>query len=72
MRAVPGVYKATPVVQQTPRSCAPHARGERLLMLGVDLLGKDDSYFRSYGSTELEAIRRDPLAFLNSDDATSS
>ncbi|HEY2733769.1 MAG TPA: FtsX-like permease family protein, partial [Polyangiales bacterium] len=31
-----------------------------------DMLEDQDEYFRSYGSNELQAIRRDPLAFLNS------
>lgn len=67
VREVPGVYRATPVVQQIASIRDPHARGDRLLILGVDLLGKEDQYFRDYGSNELEDIRRDPLAFLNSE-----
>jgi putative ABC transport system permease protein len=66
VRGVPGVYKATPVLQQTALLRDPRARGERMLLLGVDLLGEDDEYFRAYASTELDAIKRDPLSFLNS------
>ncbi|HKP62656.1 MAG TPA: FtsX-like permease family protein [Polyangiales bacterium] len=67
VRAVPGVYRVTPVVQQAVTVRDGRAPGERLLLLGVDLLGKEDEYFRSYRSAELTAIRRDPLAFLNSE-----
>ena len=65
-RATPGVYQAAPVVQQTVTIRDPKARGERLLVLGIDMLEDQDSFFRSYGSNELSAIRNDPLAFLNS------
>lgn len=66
IRAVPGVYRATPVVQQTATIRNPGARGERLLVLGVDLLGTEDGYFREYNSRELAGIRKDALTFLNS------
>jgi putative ABC transport system permease protein len=65
-RATPGVDKAAPVVQQTVTIRDAKARSERLLVLGIDMLEDQDSYFRSYGSNELSAIRNDPLAFLNS------
>ena len=63
---VPGVYKATPIVQQTTTILNPAARGDRLLVVGVDMLGTDDAYFRDYKSSELSDIRREPLPFLNS------
>lgn len=66
VREVPGVYKLTPVMQQIVPLLAANGRRERLLLLGVDLLGNDDAYFRSYGSRELDDIRRDSLGFLNS------
>jgi putative ABC transport system permease protein len=66
IREVPGVLKAVPAVQQTATVRDPKARGERLLVLGVDMLENDDASFRSYGSAELEQIRTDPLPFLNS------
>jgi len=66
IHSVPGVYKATPVVQQTATILHPEARGDRVLILGVDLLGTEDSYFRDYNSEELEQIRKDQLQFLNS------
>jgi putative ABC transport system permease protein len=66
VREVPGIYKLTPVVQQTAALRTKRGERERLLILGVDLLGTEDSYFRSYQSEDLDAIRRDPLAFLNS------
>jgi putative ABC transport system permease protein len=66
IHATPGVYKATPVVQQPATILNEGARGDRLLMLGVDLLGTEDAYFRDYASHELSAIRKDALEFLNS------
>jgi len=66
VRAVDGVYKASPVVQQTATIGNPGLRGERVLVMGVDLLGTEDAYFRDYGSSELDAIRKDSLTFLNS------
>jgi putative ABC transport system permease protein len=65
-RAVPGVAKAVPTVQQTAVIADPRARGERLLLLGTDLLSDDDKAFRSYASAELSAIEKDPIAFLDS------
>jgi putative ABC transport system permease protein len=65
VRATEGVHKAVPVVQQTVTIRDPRARGERLLVLGVDMFEDDDESFRSYGSPELAALRRDPLPFLN-------
>ncbi|MET0387184.1 MAG: FtsX-like permease family protein [Polyangiales bacterium] len=66
VRQTPGVARAVPVLQQTVTVRDTRGRGERLLVLGVDMLENDDAAFRSYGSPELEAIRRDPLRFLNS------
>lgn len=66
VRAVDGVYKLTPVNQQIVNVRTVSGERERLLILGVDLLGGEDAYFRKYSSKELTAIRRDPLEFLNS------
>jgi putative ABC transport system permease protein len=66
VRNVPGVYTSTPVTEQVASAFGPDGKRERLLMLGVDLLGSEDAYFRSYPSQELEAIRRDQIGFLNS------
>jgi putative ABC transport system permease protein len=66
LAAVPGIAKSAPVVQQIVSLRTQQGRRERLLMLGIDMLGNDDSYFRDYQSGELEAIRRDPIEFLNS------
>jgi putative ABC transport system permease protein len=66
LRDQPGILHMTPVVQQTAALRTRSGERERLLILGVDLLGSEDSYFRSYQSAELDAIRRDPLSFLNS------
>ncbi len=65
IRAVPGVARATPVVQETALIRLPQAKGERLLIVGVDFLGEDDEHFRRYDSTELKTIKEDPIAFLN-------
>ena len=65
IRGVPGVARATPVLQETALLRLPEAKGERLLIVGVDFLGEDDEHFRRYDSTELEAIKDDPIAFLN-------
>jgi putative ABC transport system permease protein len=64
--AVPGVATISPALQQIATIHDQRARGERVLMLGVDMLGADDAYFRTYGSSDLAAIRKDPLPFLNS------
>jgi putative ABC transport system permease protein len=66
VRAVPGVAHATGVLQQIVRVEDAQAHSERLLVLGVDFLDGDDAYFRDYHSRELEALRHDPLPFLNS------
>ncbi|MDB4973553.1 MAG: transporter permease protein [Myxococcaceae bacterium] len=66
LRDVPGIHKLTPVVQQTATLRPKGGGRERMLILGVDLLGTEDQYFRSYDSKELDEIRREPLAFLNS------
>jgi putative ABC transport system permease protein len=65
VRALAAVEHATPVLQQTLTVRDPRTRGERLLLLGVDMLGDDEGHFRDYGSRELDAIRQDPLPFLN-------
>src|SRR5262245_23198137 len=66
VRAVPGVHKLTPVLEQVATIRDPRAARERLLILGVDFLGQEESYFRSYKSSDVDAIRSDPLGFLNS------
>lgn len=74
LKATPGVYKATPILQKTVRVSTqgldPEKRaqleGQYLLVLGVDFLGEDDEYFRAYGSQEVDAVKEEPLAFLNS------
>lgn len=66
VREVSGVARAVPILQQTVSVRDGKARGERILLLGVDMLSEDDAYLRDYGSAELDAIRRDPLEFLNS------
>jgi putative ABC transport system permease protein len=66
VRATPGVLKAVPVMQQTVTVRDPRAAREPILLLGVDMLDSDDDEFRRYGSSELRAIRDDPVAFLNS------
>jgi putative ABC transport system permease protein len=66
IREVPGVYKLTPVMQQIVTLQTAHGQRERLLVLGVDLLGSEDAFFRDYASKDLDAIRSDSLAFLNS------
>ena len=66
IRSQPGVAHAVPLLQQTVTVKDPNVRGERLLVLGVDMLEQEDQQFRKYGSAELDALRKDPLAFLNS------
>jgi len=66
VKASPGVLRAVPSVQQTVTVRDTRASSERLMLLGVDMLGEDDAYFRDYESGEIEEIRRDPLVFLNS------
>ena len=66
VRAVPGVYKAVPVVQQTATIVHPDAQGDRVLVLGLDLLGTDDAYFRDYQTAALTELRKRELEFLNS------
>lgn len=66
VRDVPGVHKLTPALSQTVVIGDGRAHGERLLLLGVDFLGDDDGYFRTYDSPELDAIRNNSLEFLNS------
>lgn len=73
VRAVPGVYKITPVIKETvpiatagmapARAAALH--NQQLVVLGIHFLG-DDEHFRTYRSSELDEIKRDPLVFLNS------
>lgn len=66
VKASPGVLRAVPSVQQRVTVRDARAPGERLLVLGVDMLSEDDAYFRDYDSGEVEEIRKDSLAFLNS------
>ena len=66
VKATPGVLRAVPIVQQTVTVRDKRARSERLMLLGVDMLSDDDAFFRDYDSGEVEQIRKDPLAFLNS------
>lgn len=66
VRATPGVYKSTPVMEQTSSVRGPTGVRERFLVVGVDMLGSEDSYFRSYESDVLQQLRRNPLPFLNS------
>lgn len=66
LRDVPGIYKLTPVMQQTVTLRTRQGKRERVLLLGVDVLGSEDQYFRNYASKQLDEIRRDPLVFLNS------
>lgn len=66
VRGLSGVDKAAVVLEQTVTNRDPRAHGQRLLVLGVDFVNADDDYFRSYGSSEIEEIKRDPIAFLNS------
>jgi putative ABC transport system permease protein len=66
VKATPGVLHAVPSVQQTVTVRDQRAPSERLMLIGVDMLGEDDAYFRDYDSSEVEEIRKDPLVFLNS------
>jgi putative ABC transport system permease protein len=66
VKQVDGVYKLTPLNQQIVNVRTSSGQRERLLLLGIDLLGQEDSYFRGYASPELTEIRHDPLPFLNS------
>jgi putative ABC transport system permease protein len=66
VKQVDGVYRLTPVTQQIVNLRTSAGQRERLLLLGVDLLGQEDAHFRSYASRELTEIQRDPLHFLNS------
>jgi putative ABC transport system permease protein len=64
--AVPGVAHATPVLEQTTLLHPRTGAAERMLILGVEMLGDEDRYFRTYHSADLDAIRADPIPFLNS------
>jgi putative ABC transport system permease protein len=66
--AVPGVAKRCLAVQQVTTLQDAHAQGERLLVLGIDMLDRQDEYFHTYRSKELDEIREDPLPFLNAPD----
>ena len=66
VRTTKGVYRSTPVMQQVAKVADATSRGERLLLLGVDMLGTEDEHFRQYGSGDFAQIKRDPLLFLNS------
>jgi putative ABC transport system permease protein len=65
VRAMSGVAKAAPVLQQVATLLHPRASGERLFVIGTDWLSEDDGYFRAYNSANLEQIKLDPLPFLN-------
>jgi putative ABC transport system permease protein len=66
IETVKDVHASTPVLQQTAMIHDPRGIRERILILGADFLGESDSYFRTYASTELTEIKRDPIPFLNS------
>jgi putative ABC transport system permease protein len=66
LRAVPGVQTVTPVLEQTVLLREDRARGERLLLLGLNLASSEDDAFREHNRAEYEEIDRDPLAFLDS------
>jgi putative ABC transport system permease protein len=66
VRGVAGVGKVGLVLQQVASILHPRAQGERVLVVGTDLLSADDAYFRAYASADLDEIKRDPLPFLNS------
>lgn len=66
LHEVPGVYRITPSTQQVTTALGANGKRERILVLGVDLLGSEDRYFRTYTSEELPAIQREQLSFLNS------
>lgn len=66
VKSTAGVAKSSPVIQQIATIEDPRAQGERLLVVGVDLLSEDDAYFREYQSTGLHEILSDPIPFLNS------
>ncbi len=64
-REVVGVAKAAGVVQQTVQLHG-DLGSERLLLLGLDLLGEEEEFFRGLDLREGAEIRRNPVAFLNS------
>ena len=66
VRDVPGVYTTTPITEQIASAFGPDGKRERLLVMGVDLIGSEDAYFRNYAPADMEAIRREQVAFLNS------
>lgn len=66
LREIPGVYKLTPAVQQIATLRTASEQHERVLLLGIDMLGSEDTYFRNYDSKDFEEIRADPLPFLGS------
>jgi putative ABC transport system permease protein len=65
VRSTPGVQAATRVIEQVVRVQMHDQQDERVMVLGIDLLNQQDRYFRSYEGGNLEAVFRDPIAFLN-------
>jgi putative ABC transport system permease protein len=65
VRKAPGVARASPLLQQVV-ALKTSAGIERILLLGMDLLGSDETTLQKFASPELAEIRRDPIEFLNS------
>lgn len=66
LRAHPLVDSVSPIVQQTTIISDPTAKGERMLLLGIDLAGGDTDAFGAFAATDAQAVRQHPLRFLNS------
>jgi putative ABC transport system permease protein len=66
VRAVAAVDKATPMVQEIVAIRAKGAEGQRLMIIGVDFISEEGGDFRAYDSADIEAVREDPIAFMNS------
>lgn len=64
-RELPEVASATPVLEQIVSVFGPDGKRERVMLMGIDLVGSEDANFRNYNSPDLEAVRRDQLGFLN-------
>jgi putative ABC transport system permease protein len=65
VRSTEGVSKTAPLLEQVASVLHARANGERVFVLGTDFLNEEDAYFRSYDSKNLDAIKKDPLTFLN-------
>ncbi|HKP57753.1 MAG TPA: FtsX-like permease family protein [Polyangiales bacterium] len=65
VRELPEVASATPMMEQVASAFGPNGQRERVMMLGIDLLGSEESNFRSYNSADLDEVRRDQLGFVN-------